>query len=176
MRKRKKTQTQEIISKSSLNTTLLSHIGLSTTLADLALVMHITILLLLGAVTSDSSTNGSKSPLGAVLNTLAPVLKLTLSLLFLAGSVLLGSGAAQVLVSDQVADRLLGRADGLVPGSCVALRVVFGNGSGIRVGGERTQLGGCVGGISFGLAFFVLEFTLGLRGVSIVVCVLGPGD
>lgn len=166
---RKQTQTQEIISKSSLNTTLLSHIGLSTTLADLALVMHITVLLLLGAVTSDSSTNGSKSPLGAVLNTLTPVLELTIGLLLLTGSILLGSGASQVLVSNQVADRLLGRANGLVPGSGVALGVVFGNGSGVRVGGEGAQLGGCVGGISLGLTFFVLEFTLGLRCVSIVV-------
>lgn len=55
--------------------------------------MHIPVLLLLGAVTSNRSTNGSKSTLCAVLNTLTPVLELTLGLLFLADGILLGSGA-----------------------------------------------------------------------------------
>lgn len=131
--------------------------------------MHITVLLLLGTVTSNSGTNRSKSTLGAVLNALTPVLELTLGLLFLASGVLLSSGAAQVLVSDQVADGLLGRANGLVPGACVALGVVFGNGSGVRVGGKGAQLGSCVGGFLFGLAFLVLEFALGLRWVSVML-------
>lgn len=98
--------------------------------------MKITVLFLLTAVTSDSGTNGSKSSLGAVLNALAPVLDLTLGLLFLASGVLLDSGAAQVLVSDQVAEGLLGRANGLVPGACVTRGVVFGNSPGVRVGSD----------------------------------------
>ena len=106
---------------SSLGSILLNHISLSTELMGLSLVMQVTVLLLLGAVTSDSSTNGSNSTLSAVLNALAPVLELALGFLFLAGGVLLGSGAAQALVADQVADGLLGRADGLVPGSVVTL-------------------------------------------------------
>lgn len=163
---KKENQTHEVISKSSLSPTLLSHIDLSTALADLALIMDITVLLLLGAVTSDGGTNGSKSTLSAVLNALTPVLQLALGLLFLASGVLLGSGASQVLVSDNVANRLLGRANGLVPGSRVTLGVVFGNGSSVRVGGEGAQLGGCVGGFLFGFAFLVLEFALGLRWVS----------
>jgi hypothetical protein len=98
--------------------------------------MHIAVLLLLNTVTRNSSTNRTKSTLSPVLDTLAPVLKLALGFLLLASGVLLGARAAQALVANQVAQRLFGRANGLVPGACVALGVVFGDGAGVRVGGD----------------------------------------
>jgi hypothetical protein len=70
--------------------------------------MHILILLLLLAVTSDSSTNCTKMTLSAVLDTLAPILELALSLLLLSSGVLLDTSLAEALVADRVADGFLG--------------------------------------------------------------------
>jgi uncharacterized membrane protein HdeD (DUF308 family) len=101
--------------KKDLLATLLSNISLSTALANLALVMLIAILLLLSAVTGNSSTNRSQSTLGTVLDSLTPVLQLALSFLLLASSVLLRAAATESFVADQVAYGFFGRAEGLVP-------------------------------------------------------------
>lgn len=69
--------------------------------------MHIMELLLLCAITSNSSSDTTNSTLSPVLNSLAPVLKLSLGLLLLAGGVLLNTGLAQALVTEQVTQRLL---------------------------------------------------------------------
>lgn len=96
--------------------------------------MLVTELLLLSTITSNSSTDSTKRALGAVLDSLTPVLELALGFLFLACGVLLFAGLAQVLVADHVADGFFGGAEGLVPGAVGALRVVFGYGAGVGVG------------------------------------------
>jgi hypothetical protein len=91
---------------------------------------------------------------------------LALGFLFLACGVLLFAGLAQVFVADQVADGFFGGAEGLVPGAVGALRVVFGYGAGVGVGRDGAGLGGCVRGIFFGFADFLLGFALVLGWVS----------
>lgn len=151
---------------SRLNTLLLSHIGLSTALAGLALIVHVTELLLLGTVTSHGSTNGTESTLGTVLHTTSPVLELALGLLLLASSVLLSSSTAQVLVANHVTNGFLGRADGLVPRAGGSVRVVLGDSAGVRVCGKVAELSGGVGCFILGLGLLLRNFTLVLIYVS----------
>lgn len=126
--------------------------------------MDITILLLLLPITGNSSPNGPKGALRAVLNTLTEILQLPLSLLLLAGSILLNARTAQTLVADHVTQGLLGRADGLVPRAGGAVGVIFGGCAGVGVCGDGAQLGGGVGGIvlGFGLGLGCFALVLGL--------------
>lgn len=149
-----------------LHLSLLIHISLSTTLTDLALIMLVTVLLLLSTVTSNSSTDRTKRTLGTVLDSLTPVLELALGFLFLACGILLFAGLAQVLVTDQVADGFFGGAESLVPGAVGALGVVLGYSAGVGVGRHGANLGGCVRGVFFGFADFLLGFALVLGWVS----------
>lgn len=100
--------------------------------------MHIPKLLLLLAIPRNSSPNRPQRPLRAILNPLSEILQLALRLLLLARGVLLHARAPQALVADQVAQRFLGRTDGLVPGAGRTVRVVFGRCAGIGVSGDRT--------------------------------------
>ena len=122
--------------RANLLALLLHNIGLGTTLAHLALIMLIAVLLLLLTITRNSSTHRAKSTLSAVLDTLTPVLELALSLLLLASGVLLSTSAAEVLVANDVADGLLGRTESLVPLACWAVLVVLGDSAGVGVGGD----------------------------------------
>lgn len=115
---------------------LLNNISLSTALADLALIVLIAVLLLLLAIALDSSANGAQSALGAVLDTLTPVLELALGFLLLSSSVLLGTAATETLVADEVAHGFLGRTKSLVPLAGSTVLVVLGHGAGVGVGGE----------------------------------------
>jgi hypothetical protein len=124
--------------------------------------MHILKLLLLLAITSDSSTNRTKVALSTVLDTLTPILQLALSLLLLASRVLLDTRLAKVLVADRVADGFHGRADGLVPGAVGALAIVLGDGAGVGVCGDIAQFGGGVGVLILDFAFSLGDFALGL--------------
>ena len=117
---------------------LLDNISLSTALTDLALIMLVAVLLLLLAVTRDSSANGAQGTLSAVLDTLTPVLELTLSFLLLSSGVLLGTTATEALVADEVANGFLGRTDSLVPLASGAVLVVLGHGASVGVGREGT--------------------------------------
>lgn len=129
--------------------------------------MHILILLLLLAITSNRRSHGTQVALGAVLDTFTPVLQLALGLLLLAGGILLDTSLAQVLVADRVANGFLRRTDGLVPGAVGALRVVFGDGAGVGVGGDVAQLGGGVGVFVLDLSLLLGKFALGLVDVLV---------
>lgn len=124
--------------------------------------MHVTVLLLLGAVTSDGSSDATNCTLGAILETLAEILQLALSLLLLAGLVLLNTCLAQALDAGQVASGFLDGANGLVPRASVTLGVVLCDSAGVGVSGDGTQLGGGVGVGVLGLGLFLGDFTLGL--------------
>lgn len=130
--------------------------------------MLVPVLLLLSAVTSNSSTDSTKGTLSAVPESLTPILELALGFLLLTSGVLLLAGLAEVLVPDHVANGLLGGAEGLVPGSVGALLVVFGDGAGVGVGGNGAQLGSGVRSFVFGLADFLSDFALVLWCVSVV--------
>lgn len=73
---------------------------------------------------------------------------------------MLDTGLAQVLVANKVADRLLRRANGLVPGAGAAVLVVDGGGTGVGVSADGTQFGS-------GVRVFVLLLGLsfGVRGL-----------
>lgn len=98
-----------------LDTLVLGHIGLGAALADLAFVVHVLVLLLPLAITGDGRADSTQVALSAVLDTMTPVLELTLGFLLLAGGVLLSTRLAKALVADGVTDGLLGGADGLIP-------------------------------------------------------------
>lgn len=137
--------------------------------------MNILVLLLLRAITSDSSTNRTKVTLSTVLDTLTPILQLALSLLLLACGVLLDTRLAKVLAADRVADGLLGRADGLVPGTVGAVAVVLGDGAGVGVRGQVAQFGGGVGVCVLDFAFGLGDFALGLGDRLVFVLMVWEG-
>jgi hypothetical protein len=113
-------------------------------------------------ITSDSSADVAQCSLGAIRNTLGQVRQLALGFLSLAIGILLDTGLAQVLVADKVADRLLGRADSLVPGTGAAVLVVHGGGAGVGVSTDGAQFGGGVRVLVFllGLGFGVFGLFL----------------
>lgn len=77
--------------------------------------MNLPPLLLLLPIPDNRSPNTSQLPLCAITRPLPQVLQLPLRLRLLPRSILLDALPAQILVTDEVADRLLRRADGLVP-------------------------------------------------------------
>jgi hypothetical protein len=95
----------------------------------------------------DSTRDGAAN---AVLDALAIIIQLALGLLSLALAVLLDALLLERLVADCIADKLLGRADGLVPLALSAVRVVFGDAVGC--GSEGASSGGGVGQVATGLS------------------------
>lgn len=98
--------------------------------------MHILIFSLRLSVTRHRSTNIAHSTLHATRDALPEVRQLALGLLRLAVRVLLDAALAQVLVANEVADGLLGGADGLVPRARGAVLVVGDGGAAVGVGCE----------------------------------------
>lgn len=162
-------------SQMHLSLLLLLQLGLNTTLTSLSLIVHILPLLLAILVTKDSRANSAHSATGTISHTLTQIRELALGLLGLSVGILLYSGLTQVLVSDQVANGLLGGADGLVPGSRGAVLVVADGGAGIGVCGEGAHAGGGVGvfvfllglgfaGVCFGLDLILYSVSKDVRG------------
>lgn len=115
---------------------MLLHIKLSTPLLNLALIMNLSPLRLLAAITSSSSSDLSKTTLQTIGSALPEVLQLSLSLSTLATQVLVFALLAQVLVTDEVSQRLLRGADSLIPGAGGALLTVLGCRASVGVGRE----------------------------------------
>lgn len=82
-------------------------------------------LILLRLVPRQPRNSTAKRTANAVLNALAEIAQLTLSLLALALLVLLDALLLQAVGAEQVAERLLARADRLVPAAGGAVRVVL---------------------------------------------------
>lgn len=144
---------------------MLVDVALSTALQRLALIMLSLPLRLLSIIACQAGNRTTKSATDAVGNALAEVRDLALSLLALALSVLALTLLLQALGTDEAAERLLGGADGLVPGAGLTVRVV---GSDTR-GGEADAADGstCVGEIVLGVGLGLL-----LVGLLLVRCQL----
>lgn len=113
-----------------LSSGLLVEVGLNTTLLSLALVVLGLVLGLVSLVASDAGDGTTDGTRDAVGNTGAEIVELSLGLLLLALGVLLNTLLLQRLVADEVAEGLLARADGLVPGTLAAVGIVLGDARG----------------------------------------------
>jgi hypothetical protein len=137
-------------------------VHLSATLSALALIMLIGILLLSGPITGKPCNGAANSTSNAVSDATAQVAKLSLCLLSLASGVLLAALALEVLTANQVANRFLATADGLVPGALATVTRVFGWNT------RRAQ--GVWPGLNSGVRSIFLSFSFGfgLVGVGLV--------
>jgi hypothetical protein len=126
---------------------LLLEVGLDAALQRLALVVHIPPLGLALAVARDGGSDATERTLCAIGDTLTQIRELALGFLRLAIGILLGTGLAEILVTKQAPEGLLGSADSLVPRTAGAILVVFDGNTGVGVGSEWADFGGGVGGI-----------------------------
>lgn len=141
---------------------LLLHINLRPSLPHLPLIMHPCPLLLLPPIPRRRRSNLTDTPLHTVSHALPKIPQLPLGLGALTARVLLLARAPQPLVARQIAQALLRRADGLVPGAVGALRVVRRCRACVRVCGYGAQFGGCVAGFVLGVCFGLGCFAGGL--------------
>lgn len=146
---------------------LLVEVGFNTTLLSLALVVLGLVLGLVSLVASDAGDGTTDGTRDAVGNTGAEIVELSLGLLLLALGVLLNTLLLQRLVADEVAKGLLARADGLVPGTLAAVRIVLGDAR----GGDAVaaDVGTGVRGIVLDLGFGLLVLASILKYVSLVL-------
>lgn len=147
-------------------------IKLNPSLSALALVVHVVVLLLAHAVTSDACDASPQCSLDSIADALPKVAQLALGLLTLTLEVLLATLLLEVLVAEEVADGLFGAACSLVPLTLSAIAVVFCNctgradrewaGFGTGVGQVRLGGGLASGLICFGL--FMSDLCCGWAG------------
>lgn len=166
---------------STLSLRLLLDVVLSTALLRLSLGAHLIIADLFGTITREARDGAPKSTLRPVRGTGTKVSELTLGFLPLTFEVLLTAGLLQglavalatnsllrvhshggtYLAACQVSDGLLSGADGLVPGTLGAVRVVTDGGAGARDGATR-HLGRGVRSVVLRPGTLLTELTLGL--------------
>jgi len=142
---------------------LLGDLALNTSLQSLALVVLKLPALLLGLVASETSESAADSAAHTVADALAQVADLTLSLLSLAFGVLLLASLAHTLESQRSTESLLSSADGLVPGTGAAVRVVLSDT--LCADGVAADVGTSVRDVlaGFCLCLLLLGLVLGTR-------------
>lgn len=139
---------------------LLLNVRLRTPLQRLALIMPLLRLPRRVTIARHARDRPADRPGDPIAHPLAQIVQLALRLLRLALLVLLRAGLLEILVADEPAERLLARADGLVPAAGLPVLVV---GRDAR-GGDRDAADGAAGvreGVfGFGLALLLVGLLL----------------
>lgn len=142
-------------------------IMLDAALVRLSDIMLSLVLRLLLAVPREARGGASDGALHAVADATREVARLALGLLAAALLVLTDALVLEAVGADESSDRLLGGADGLVPRSLRAVRVVGRDGAGADVHGADLADG--VGGVVLDVGFGLGVLALALYGVSMEV-------